>query len=260
MADIELGTQWYVAISMIDAEEAVWDIHSHFHVGTTGDGGLASWVKAIGGKELRVWKAGSTKDPEHQESGDFKSLAFPPPQGNPAAAEKLKASCHCGGVEFYISRPQGPDAYKGMPELMVPKDKSKWYAIHDVCDTCRLVSGSAIVSWAFPSHAALSLPDGSPWPSSHVFGTGKSYKSSKEVTRTFCGTCGAIVSYACDDRPEMIDIAAGLLETNGVRGEDWLEWRTHKLAYEEDCKYPALLEALKVGLKSGEDVKTAEGS
>jgi hypothetical protein len=78
----------------------------------------------------------------------------------------------------------------------------------------------------------------------------KAYKSSEGVDRTFCGTCGAIVTYRCDDRPSSVDVAVGLLEADsGVRAEEWLEWRTHRLAFEEDCKWENFLHGIKEGLR-----------
>jgi hypothetical protein len=74
------------------------------------------------------------------------------------------------------------------------------------------------------------------------------------VDRTFCGHCGAAVSYVCEDRPHVIDVAAGLLDHDhqDVRAEDWIEWRSYKLAWEDDAVWLRAGDALKKGLQANE--------
>ncbi|KAF1965064.1 hypothetical protein BU23DRAFT_629208 [Bimuria novae-zelandiae CBS 107.79] len=241
------GEEWYVAISMVDADESVWNIKDHFLLESTDDGGLSAWLPAIGGETMRKWKRGEKRGPAFAETGDWKapstSEAVPS-----TAGKKLRARCHCGGAEFYISPPRNAKVHGTSPENMKPKDKTKWYALNDVCTSCRLVSGCAVVSWAIPEISHITLADGSPYRP--LFGTLKAYSSSPEVNRTFCGTCGAVVTYTCNDRPAHVDVAVGLLEAeSGVRAEEWLEWRTHRLAFEEDCKWKNFLQGFKDGLK-----------
>lgn len=235
------GDAWFVEISMVDADESTWKLDAHYFLESTKDGGLSAWLPEIGGKELKKWKAGSTSDPEFIQPPRAKS--------HPSRDEKLlKAHCHCGGVEFYISPPRGAEVHRGSPENMTPKDKTKWYALLDACNSCRLVSGCAVIGWAFPEASHITLADGSPYKP--TFGTLKAYKSSVEVNRTFCGTCGAVVTYTCDDRPDLVDVAVGLLDAeSGARAEEWLEWRHHRMSYEEDCIWKDFKESIKKGLK-----------
>ncbi|KAJ4290821.1 hypothetical protein N0V90_010016 [Kalmusia sp. IMI 367209] len=240
MVDSVDGKRWYLAISMVDASEDTWDLHTHCDLDNTKDGGLSVWLPTIDGKPLKKWNGGTAKEGDWTPSTHTTPLV--------STEETLKARCHCGGVEFYISRPRGSEAHSGLPENMTPKDKTKWYALNDVCTSCRLLSGCAIVSWAFPEISHITLPDGSPYRP--LFGTLKLYKSSPEVTRTFCGTCGALVTYSCDDRPNHVDVGVGLLDAEtGVRAEEWLEWRTHRLAYEEDCVWKKVLQGIKSGMQ-----------
>ncbi|KAF2250161.1 hypothetical protein BU26DRAFT_518599 [Trematosphaeria pertusa] len=249
--------KWYVAASMVDAPEEIWDFHSHFNLEGTGDGGLATWLRDVGGKKLKMWTEKAVYDTGCTETGDWKPSPPAQPEST-AREEKLKARCHCGGVQFYISRPRADEAFTHMPETLTPKDKTKWYAAHDVCTSCRLLSGCAIVSWMFPEISHISLPDGSPYKP--VFGTIKTYASSPGVLRTFCGTCGALVTYSCDDRPQMVDVGVGLLDAgSGARAEEWLEWRTHKVVYEEDCGWKGVLEGLKSGLRAWAEERDGEG-
>ncbi|KAF2472545.1 uncharacterized protein BDR25DRAFT_392895 [Lindgomyces ingoldianus] len=239
--------QWYVAASLVDAEEVTWNLHSHMNLASTLDGGMSIWLEEINGKKLGKWK-GSIQA-QWIETGDWVPAASTTiaSMKGPKDDDRLYAHCHCRGVEFYISRP-GPNSFDHLPQSLTPKDKTKWYASSDVCTSCRLCSSSFLTSWMFTSTASLRLPDGSPYK--HVFGTTKVYESSPGVMRTFCGKCGALVVYACVERSQMVDIGVGLLDTeSGARAEDWLEWRTHKVSFEEDAVWKGAVEALKEGLR-----------
>ena len=67
------GEEWYVAISMVDADESVWKIQDHFFLESTGDGGLAKWVPTIGGEALKMWKGArkAEKDPKFAKTVDW---------------------------------------------------------------------------------------------------------------------------------------------------------------------------------------------
>ncbi|KAF2009413.1 hypothetical protein BU24DRAFT_316276, partial [Aaosphaeria arxii CBS 175.79] len=246
---------WCVATSLVGgvegSREELWEFKRHIFVGDTEDGGLANWIFEYDGKKLEKWIGrDATVRTEENKHGDWVHHDVgnkEKKEKSNVAEDKLKASCHCGGVEFYISRPGGDKAFDSLPSSLTPKDRDKWYASNDVCDSCRLVSSSMVVSWVFPDTSHISLPDGSPWR--FEFGTAKTYKTSEDVTRSFCGTCGALVCYSTADRPDMIDIGVGLLRGKSVLCEDWLEWRTNKLSWEEDCKWPGFSESLKKGLK-----------
>lgn len=240
------GEQWYVAVSLVEAEERTWKVGDHFLLESTKDGGLGVWVRAIGEERMRLWKRGEKKGVDVEETGDWEMQRRN--SGFTTLEKKLKARCHCGGVEFEIAPPRGTEVHDGLPESVTPRDKTKWYALNDVCTSCRLTSSCVVTSWAIVDESHITLVDGS--PHKPIFGTMKAYKSSEEVDRTFCGTCGAIVSYRCDDRPSSVDVAVGLLEADsGVRAEEWLEWRTHRLAFEEDCKWENFLHGIKEGLR-----------
>ncbi|KAI0407268.1 Mss4-like protein [Xylaria palmicola] len=63
------------------------------------------------------------------------------------------------------------------------------------------------------------------------WGTLTCYESSPDVQRYFCGRCSATVFYATDGRPDMVDLAIGLLHTEedgggggGARAESLVSW------------------------------------
>lgn len=229
----------------MDAEEGVWDIDQHIYVEDAPQG-LAPLLKSIGGKELEMLSKGEGS--EILVFGKDDADAKPGEAGN----TKLRMRCQCGGVDFIIAPPRSPSVFNDFDQSILPKDKSKWYALHDLCDTCRLTSGHPIATWMFPVRSHIELADGSPYPENHIFGTIKTYKSSKEVLRTFCGTCGATVAYYSPSekgRSNIVDIAVGLSEGDDLKQEDCLEWRTERAAWADDCKWPSLRKALEAGLK-----------
>ncbi|KAJ4992437.1 family 12 glycoside hydrolase [Stagonosporopsis vannaccii] len=248
LGTIQLGNlkKWFVSAPSVDAEEGVWDFAGHVFVGSTGDGGLATLLRSIGGKELGLWEAWSGKSAAWHASERTERINVVAHTEN----DRLHARCHCGGIEFYVSRPTGHETFTEVDENYVRKDRDKWLAVHDVCNTCRLAISTWVISWFFPSRNHITLKDGSPYPADGIFGTAKAYSSSPGVDRTFCGKCGAAASYVCDDRPQIVDVPVGLLDGDDVRAEDWLEWRTYKLAWEDDAVWKSVREALKKGLQA----------
>jgi hypothetical protein len=127
-----------------------------------------------------------------------------------------------------------------------------------LCRDCRLVSGAHAVPWMFVPLARL-RPQGSPsvtmseqqpQDTNDSFGlrrfgrTLRIYNSSDNVTRAFCGVCGATVFYVLDgpqrasssgstvdpvgDGTILVDVAAGILRdpSGSVAAEKWLVWQT----------------------------------
>lgn len=118
--------------------------------------------------------------------------------------EKLRGGCHCGGVSFSIARPRNEFLASPASEgWVLSRDTIKWLALLDLCDDCRLVDSSNVIAWMF-----VPVDHISPSPLGDlIIGSSKSYKSTEEVLRTFCGTCGATVFYSCTDRPGIVDVA-----------------------------------------------------
>jgi len=245
---VDEGKEWFVAAALTDTEESVWNIERHFYV-EHAPRGLAPLLTNIGGKELDILKQG-----EGSGIFEFGKYDAGAKAGGARGSTKLRMRCQCGGVDFSIAPPRSPSVFDDFDQTILPEDKSKWYALYDLCDTCRLTSGHPIVTWMFPVKSHIELVDGSAYPDNHIFGTIKTYKSSEDVLRTFCGTCGATVGYhnpSEKGRTDIVDIAVGLLEGDDLRREDSLEWRTRGAAFAEDCKWPSLREALESGLKRG---------
>lgn len=161
----------------------------------------------------------------------------------------LLAKCHCGGVSFTISRPHGEflSTLEGQ-KWVSAMDQGKWLASLDLCCDCRLVNGALVVGWIFvpKDHISPALP------ADLLLGCSKRYQSSEGVVRTFCGKCGATVFYWCDNRPNIVDVATGILRApEGVRADSWVVWRTGRIGSLQDGLEHSVsfTEMLKLGLE-----------
>ncbi|EAW18822.1 uncharacterized protein NFIA_087780 [Aspergillus fischeri NRRL 181] len=227
---------WVISTAIFDAnrdDTGIWDIKKHIYTEPTLDGGLAEWLPRTGEKEMTVWNPPDDTIDHPQETDG-----------------KLLAQCDCGGVSFQFSRPT--QEILDDPEMrykwVSPVDESKWIACLDACDTCRLTDGAHVIAWTFIPKKLITpqIPD------DLLLGSSKGYVSSKGVRRTFCGTCGATVFYDCDGREDIVDVAIGLLRApEGAKAENWLTWRTKRMAFPEDgMRYdPVLTESLRQGFE-----------
>ncbi|KAF7593755.1 hypothetical protein BBP40_010931 [Aspergillus hancockii] len=216
--------RWVISSAIFDnsGDEKVWQITSHIHTSTTAMNGLHQFLPRINGRDITV--SNPEPSPPAREDTTMKI------QGS--KDQHLRVTCHCGGISFNISRPSKEfTTDPANKKWVLPGKEDKWLGVLDVCDDCRLVSGSNVAAWIFVPVDHL-LP---PPPGNLLIGSSKSYSSSEDVVRTFCGTCGAVVFYSCADRPGVVDIAGGLLrDPKSVLAEDWVVWRTGRIAHVND--------------------------
>lgn len=251
---------WIVATSIFDRhDEETFQIRKLTMTTSSPGGGLYTWLPSINGRELEV------RDTPPAASPFTGSAEDPPkPEVDENGNERLYAECHCGGVSFTIPRPTIP-AIANDPffQKYIPKrDPSKWMGVLDACDDCRLVTGTHIISWTFVPSAHLSPP----LRRDLRLGTMKTYVSSPGVLRGFCGVCGATVIYACHDREptveqRVVDVAVGLLRApEGVLAEEWLCWRTERIAYRESGRRydPGFYEALETNFRAWGDASSGD--
>lgn len=201
-------------------------------------------------------------------------LKLPPKVKPEGKEERLKAQCHCGGVKFYITRPNehSKKAQSPFPDLMIPfhtgassanptgetwflrENDTKYLAGTCACTSCRLSMGFEIQTWAFVPKCNIFQSDGS--PIDFNIGTLKRYDSSPGVYREFCGTCGATVFWHCDFRPEVLDVSAGILDpSEGARVESWLDWWTERVSFSELAVSTSLVKSLEAGMKEWGELK-----
>jgi hypothetical protein len=102
-----------------------------------------------------------------------------------------KGSCLCGAIQFEVTGP-----------------------IEDVgnchCSMCRRAHGAPFSTFARVASADLVLRSGQD--------DVRTYASSEQIERTFCGTCGARFTFRWSGLPTAVWVAAGLFEDDpGLR-------------------------------------------
>ncbi|KAK4183071.1 Mss4-like protein [Podospora australis] len=229
-ADPETGKYpWTIATSILTPQnENTFQIRAHYFTTSTPGDGVYSWLPAIGDRKLHI--------PKPRQDSDKISKPEPSlPQTDDQGNEVLLAQCHCAGVSFALTRPSEEEkADPFLSRFLSPIDSSKRVACVCVCKDCRLVDGTHAIGWTFAPLSCLKPSIGSDLK----YGTLKAYRSSENVTRAFCGKCGATVFYTTEDEERantedkrIMDIAVGILRApEGILAEEWLTWRTGRLA------------------------------
>ena len=230
-------------------------------VDNTKDGGLSVWLPAV-----KAW-GGYFKEKPLAASNYQHGTA---PAAGEGAGERLHCKCHCGGVTFDITRPDAGSAKAHMDytdetrpgdSYANPTDEKwwireggrKWAAVLCACNSCRQASGYEMQPWAFVPPGNIVKPGGGndkPQPIDFTDGTLKSYNSSPDVTRHFCGTCGATVFFRAHDRDEIVDVSVGLAEapSGAARAEKWFSWLTRRVGWRKYAQNVPLIDMLADGL------------
>jgi hypothetical protein len=90
------------------------------------------------------------------------------------------------------------------------------------CRSCRRASGAPSVAWVvFPS-AGFAF----------IAGTPAGFRSSPDVIRTFCATCGTPLSYQRTTERDTIDVTTATLDAADEFAPTKEIWVEHKLAWE----------------------------
>jgi hypothetical protein len=90
------------------------------------------------------------------------------------------------------------------------------------CVSCRRAHAAAAVPWITVPSAALTWTQGAATP----------YRSSPHVVRGFCNVCGTQLSYARDDNPVTLDIAALSLDDPEAFPPTAETWLSDKLSWQ----------------------------
>ncbi|TGJ79321.1 hypothetical protein E0Z10_g9443 [Xylaria hypoxylon] len=227
-------------LTNVDAPNLI-NIGNHVFVGDTLDGGATPWLCDANsdGTRPRLWRG-------HRGTEEYSSTTHYWPAVDSSLPEEIPVRCHCGGVDLVLRQPIAAFAAKKRSELpwFVDPASNKLLGGFDACDSCRLSSGSDIFHWTFVLLRHLAFPaksgqtqTGFPESSTELknaiaatdrdprLGTLTFYESSPDVQRYFCSRCSACVFYAADSRPELVDLAIGLLDSkNGSRVEELVSW------------------------------------
>ncbi|KAH8689355.1 Mss4-like protein [Talaromyces proteolyticus] len=230
---------WVISTSFFAKDESIFQIKTHVFTESALGGGLNDWLPQIGNRKMKTW---------NPDDGSAVPVQPQIEHGADGQEDRLRAQCHCGGVSFTIPRPNKEVLTNpAMKSFVSPIDKTKWVACLDMCDDCRLTTGSHLVAWTF-----IPLDQCEPKIKPDLLiGTSKTFRSSTDVLRSFCGQCGATVffSYAKEAK-NIADVAVGILRApEGVKAENWLTWRTGRIAwYKSGLRYD---EALAMSLSQG---------
>jgi hypothetical protein len=244
----ENGT-WRVATGLWECTEGITVFKGCESVAETLDGGISVWLGAT-------------------EGASKERFSLPTRHNHDTGKERLKASCDCGGVQFYLTRPNAESLKASSPfsDLIVPfhtgassdnpqnepwwlrAGNTKYMAGTCMCRSCRVALGFEIQTWAFVPKSNIVQEDGPALD--YGMGTLKRYHSADDVEREFCGVCGATVFWHCGWRPSIVDVSIGLLDPEeGARAENWLEWWTDRVSFQELAENRSLVGRLEDGLK-----------
>jgi hypothetical protein len=232
-----------------DGPDGLVRIENHVYVGDTKDGGMSMFMRKPNGDgvEARRWMGLTSKSDQ---------VAFDWPVGMRPGSEvqnkpaEIPVRCHCGGVDLVFQRAKAEEEFSGKAKSALPwfvhPETKKLMASIDPCDSCRISSGVEFWTWTFVLLAHIGFPsktgsNNSSFPKDTKelkaavskkgpdrdprLGTLEYFASSEDVQRYFCSRCSASVFYAVDDRPELVDLAVGLLDSeDGARAESLLCW------------------------------------
>ncbi|ORY01731.1 Mss4-like protein [Clohesyomyces aquaticus] len=189
-------------------------IEKHIFVGDTMDGGATMWMRKSG---IEAFEETSRE-------------------------ESLPIRCKCKGINFLLNRGNYDNKKaEDLPWFVDPKTH-KLLGGFCPCDSCRLFGSADVFNWTYAEleniyYGAGVADEGRPFPKNTAglkaavdakdpsVGTLAYYASSPDVQRYFCGDCAASIFYAVDDRPDIVDVAIGVLEaSDGARAEGFLSW------------------------------------
>ncbi|KAF2684277.1 hypothetical protein K458DRAFT_366560 [Lentithecium fluviatile CBS 122367] len=232
-------------------EELVKIVH-HIFVEDTKDGGASVWMRKVNkdGVEAKRFKERSRGENAEEYPADW-----------PAAEtltgyetrrdESVPIRCKCEGVDLVWHRGNYEGKKKEELPWIIDPTTHKSLAGFCACDSCRVSGGIDVCNWAFGelenisfnASANKTFPNNSNELRALVdakdpsIGTLTYYASSPDVQRYFCSNCAACIFYATDDRPQIVDIAVGVLRaSDGARAEGFLSWAFGVFSHIGDSK------------------------
>ncbi|KND90194.1 hypothetical protein TOPH_05073 [Tolypocladium ophioglossoides CBS 100239] len=227
-------------------------VKDHIFVNDTLDGGVAVWQRHLNGDDAKDAPIPCYSDwPHKSEELDPATLSAKDPETTP---DDIAVHCRCKGVSLVLRR--GAADFAAMDPAKLPffvePGTHKLLAGFDACNSCRKMSGVDVFNWTFALLQHIDYPGGdgsfprtTPALKTAVsslnrdprLGTLAMYASSADVQRYFCSRCSASVFYAVDSRPDMVDLAAGLLDSpDGARAESILVWALGLMVWMDDVK------------------------
>ncbi|KAF2467927.1 uncharacterized protein BDR25DRAFT_374247 [Lindgomyces ingoldianus] len=259
---------------IVESTDGIVDFKAHIWVEDTPDGGASNFITAINGNPLPRY----LREPDQSEEAPLSfQLSTTITHG---ATGSIRAHCHCTGTQFFIHppNPSSKTASSSYPDLLVPYHSGSpanpqnypWWLPYPTrylagtctCVSCRRCSGFDITFWAFIPTCNISLDSAGTIPFSRnpYWGTMKTYRSSGNVTRTFCSVCGANVFWDGDARQSIVDVAVGLLDAgSGALAQELLAWWPGRVSFCEEGINKGLVGGLEEGLRDWAERRKGEG-
>lgn len=111
----------------------------------------------------------------------------------------LEGGCLCGAVRYRV---RGAVLASGLCH----------------CRSCRKTASAPTLPFATFPAAAFEITQGAP----------KDFRSSAEVTRSFCGRCGSALTYRHDRKPDRLDIMTCSLDDIDALPPTFHVWASHR--------------------------------
>ncbi|KAF1923055.1 uncharacterized protein M421DRAFT_426155 [Didymella exigua CBS 183.55] len=223
------------------------------YVGDTIDGGASVWLQDANADDSKCRRF--KHEPENADPRDELPADWPPANGligfEKRTGDSVPIRCKCKGVDLVLHRGDYSNIEEEDLPWNVDPETHKLSTIFCGCDSCRLQGGIDLWYWAYFDIKHLSAANGdTPVPKSKhelkasidskdpVIGSLAYYASVTRAgaLRFFCSTCSATVFFAEDDRPELLDVAVGLLDApDGARAEGFLSWSFGNIDFKGDA-------------------------
>jgi len=256
------GSAPAVITGVLQNEPNLLRYEKHIFVADTRDGGASMWLRKSHPEGNAVKRFTRRDAPGNELPTDWPSDFELPDATATAGPEFTPLYCHCRGVNLLL---KGAADLAGPPPQKVPfyvDPKSyKYLASFDACDSCRISIGADMTLWTFASLTHIGFPaaeqasttsksfESLPQTTFDLkaavasetrdprLGTLEFYQSSPDVERYFCSRCAATVFYAVHERPNIVDIAIGLLDhPSGSRAEGLLHWSLGTAGHLDDVE------------------------
>uniref|UniRef100_A0A8H7Y190 CENP-V/GFA domain-containing protein n=1 Tax=Psilocybe cubensis TaxID=181762 RepID=A0A8H7Y190_PSICU len=126
-------SEWFVSGGSLRQAEGLTELYCHINVADTMDGGLADQIQVVDGKVLPRYskRVGSEQIPLGWRSDKLQSRT-----DSSRTSQKMRAYCHCGAIDIYVTRPNELSAqpYAPYPDILYPLPQTRLSTIRNKSD------------------------------------------------------------------------------------------------------------------------------
>ena len=260
--------EWEVTVGAIerrDGQESEIDtirVYRGTYLDSLSDGGLVRRMVKVDRpsvRDLQLYSSGS--DDSEALSSDKVSQLWPTSQDTAVSIDteqsiNVPLSCHCGAIQLQIISPQNMRS-KADPKHVdrwTRENCTKYVAKICVCRSDRLWFGTPLTAWTYVFPENMLTNDGKTIDFSFERNSTpelpalKTFASSPNVKRSFCGTCGAGMFYEHRNRPWVVNVIPGLLRAeSGSLAQELLSWDWAWVSWPEENQNEEYLDMLTGG-------------